>query len=78
MAVNLLKTEAIRGELDDNLKSRATYLYARTGDEELLPIIVKIGKSQKEDYFDSNLIEILDSYYAGDYESTIDKCKTYI
>lgn len=78
MAVNLLKTEAIRGELDDNLKSRATYLYARTDDEELLPIIVQIGKTKKEDYFDSNLIEILDSYYSGDYESTIAKCKAYI
>jgi len=78
MAVNLLKTEAIRGELSPELKSRATYLYARTSDEELIPIIVQITKSKSEGYYDENLIEILDSYYSGDYEATIDKCKAYI
>ena len=78
MAVNLLKTEAIRNELSTELKSRATYLYSRTGDEELLPIIVQIGKTKSEDYYDDSLIEILDCYYRGDYESTVEKCQTYI
>lgn len=78
MAVNLLKSEAIKGELSTNLKSRATYLYARTGDEELLPIIVQISRIKKEDYYDNSLIEILDCYYCGNYESTVEKCQAYL
>lgn len=78
MAVNLLKAEAIKNELSQELKSRAIYLYSKTDDEELTPIMIQLGKTKKSRYYDERLIEILDSYYGGHYEETLEKCKACI
>ncbi len=78
MAVNLLKAEAIKGDMSQELKSRALYLYSKTDDEELMPIMIQLGKTKKEHYYDERLINILDSYYGGHYEETLEKCKACI
>ena len=78
MAVNLLKAEAIKEELSVDLRNRAIYLYSKTEDDELMPIMVQIGKAKTEQYYDKRLIDILDSYYGGFYEETIEKCKACI
>ncbi len=78
MAVNLLKAETIKDELNQELKSRAIYLYSKTGDEELTPIMVQLGKAKNKAYYDERLIAILDSYYSGHYEETLKKCKACI
>lgn len=78
MAVNLLKAEAIKGNMSQELKSRAFYLYSKTEDEELTPIMIQMGKTKKAGYYDERLIEILDSYYGGHYEETLEKCKAFI
>ena len=78
MAVNLLKAEAIKGDMSQELKSRALYLYSKIEDEELTPIMVQLGKTKKEHYYDERLIEILDCYYGGHYEETLEKCKACI
>ena len=78
MAVSLLKAESVKGELSQELKSRAIYLYTKTGDEELTPIMIRLGKAKKEQYFNRQLIGILDSYYGGHYEETLEKCKACI
>lgn len=78
MAVYLLKAESIKDNLSQELKSRAIYLYAKTEDEELMPIMVKLGKTKKAHYYDERFIDILDSYYCGHYEETIQKCSVYI
>lgn len=78
MAVNLLKAEAIKGELSQELKSRAVYLYSKTEDEELIPVMVHFGKTKKKQYYDERLMAILDSYYAGLYEDTLQLCRDYI
>lgn len=78
MAVNLLKAEAIKAELSQELKSRAFYLYSKTDDEELIPLMVQLGKAKKEQYYDERLIAILDSYYGGRYEQTLQLCRDCI
>lgn len=78
MAVNLLKAESVKGELSQELKSRALYLYSKTDDEELVPVMVQLGKAKQKQYYDARLIDILDSYYGGHYEETLEKCKACI
>ncbi len=78
MAVNLLKAESVKGELSKDLKSRALYLYSKTDDKELVPILIQSGKAKNEQYYDERLISLLDSYYSGHYEETLEKCKAFI
>ena len=59
MAVNLLKAESVKGELSQELKSRALYLYSKTDDEELVPVMVQLGKAKQKQYYDARLIDIL-------------------
>lgn len=78
MAVSLLKAEAIKGELNQELKSRAIYLYSKTSDAELVPVMAQLSKVKTEGYYNNSLIAILDSYYGGHYEETLAKCKTTV
>lgn len=78
MAVSLLKAESIKGELSQELKSRAIYLYSKTNDAELMPIMAQLSKARTEEYYDNCLIAILDSYYSGHYEETLAKCKEIV
>ncbi len=78
MAVNLLKAETIKDKLSPELKSRAFYLYSKTEDEELTPIMIQLGKTRKALYYDEHLIDILDSYYSGHYKETLEKCKACV
>lgn len=78
MAVNLLKAEAIKGNLSSELKSRASYLYAKTGDDEIMPIMTQVTGAKNNAYYDESFIQILDCYYEGEYEETIEKCKAFI
>lgn len=78
MAVNLLKAESMKGELNMELKNRVSYLYSRTEDAELTPLIVQISKNKRGDYYDKDSMALLDSYYNGQYENTLELCKAYV
>lgn len=78
MAVNLLKAEAIKGPLTPELRNRAVYLYTKTGDDELTPVMVQLGKAGSGHYYDDRLMAVLDSYYAGRYAETVEECRAFI
>ena len=78
MAVNVIKASAVSGKMDDELMARARYLYSKTGDKELLPLIAKDSKRMKESYYNGSFIEVLDSFYAGDYKRAVELCRNHI
>lgn len=78
MAVNVLRASAVRDRLDKDLLSRARYLYSKIGDKELLPLIEHETRKHSEDYYDGSFIQILDSYYKGEYAQTINLCRQYV
>lgn len=78
MAVNVIKASAVCGKMDDELLARARYLYSKTSDKDLLPLLATDTKLKKANYYDDSLIEVLDSFYGGDYQRTVSLCREYI
>lgn len=78
MVINTLKSAAVTNCLDKDLQSRVRYLYSKTSDKELLPIIASCPQKMQTDYYDYSFIQILDNYYKGDYEETIELCRSYV
>lgn len=78
MAVNVLKATAVSGKLDKELLSRANYLYSKTADKELLPLFASDGRKMDASYYNAAFIAILDSYYSGDYNHTLDLCREFV
>lgn len=56
----------------------ALKLYRISEDCQLLPFLAYDQKDLPSQYFDSSFISILDSYYVGDYNAVIAKCKDYV
>lgn len=57
----------------------AVKLYRKVPDKMLAPLVAYSNKGVLKDaYYESAFIEILDSYYCGDYETCIHRCKKYI
>ena len=68
---------------DDNIDviiSRSQYLYKLTNDRALLPFICLKSKLlfNNDDYYDTRYVQIIDSYYKGNYSDVIIQCKAYI
>ena len=78
MAINVLRASAVTDRWDKDLLSRARFLYSKTNDKELLPLIIQRSYEHREDYYDEYFIQILDSYYEGKYAKTINLCRQYI
>lgn len=78
MSVNVLKATAVSGKLDKDLLSRANYLYSKTADKDLLPLLASDGRKMKMSYYNATFIAILDSYYSGDYQRTLDLCREFV
>lgn len=79
MAVNVLKASAVNGKLDDELLSRARYLYSKTSDRELLPLLATdVTRKLTEGYYNKAFIDILDSYNGGDYNLSKALCSSYV
>lgn len=77
--VQVLQSAFLKEEYNDIILSRAQYLYKLTSDLALLPFIyMKQPELVHDEYFDKKYIQIVDSYYKGDYYDVISKCKSYI
>lgn len=54
-------------------------IYALSGDRQLLPFFALDNRSLlPDDYFDSDFVAILDSYYTGQYATTAERCRSYL
>lgn len=71
--ISVIKS-AMAVSIDGNaLKSKANYLYKKTNDRALLPILVYTGLTPPTYYYNADYIKILDAYYSGNYQ----ECKEY-
>lgn len=76
---NVLKAMYLKESNRDFVYSRARYLHRKTGDKQLLPILVAYNpKGIPKEYIDLNYIKILDLYYSGLYEETINECLNFL
>ena len=77
--VQVLQAVFIKGGCDKVIYSRSQYLFRLTGDSFLRPFIyAKDIKSSEDEYFNEYYIQIIDSYYKGNYQDVINKCKAYV
>jgi hypothetical protein len=78
--LQVLQSSFIKEENIDIVISRSQYLYKLTNDSSLLPLICLKRNSSfyNDDYYDTKYIQIIDSYYQGNYSDVINQCKSYI
>lgn len=70
--VSVIKSAIIREPENKDFISKGLYLYNKTKDLSLLPIVSLLGKCV-ECYYNAQYVKMLDSYYSGEY----DNCKHY-
>ncbi|KAA6333005.1 hypothetical protein EZS27_018540 [termite gut metagenome] len=77
--IQVLQAAFIKGDCNDIVLSRSQNLFKLTNDSSLLPFVyIKQPELLHIDYFDIEYIQIIDSYYQGNYRDVISKCKAYI
>jgi len=77
--INVLKVLFLREENTDYVYSKARYIYNKTNDSTLLPILFAFNpKFKSHDYFESNYLRIIDLYYSGFFEDAIIECSKHI
>lgn len=79
LSIDLLKVLSLEKDTQDLAFSKALYLFRKTKDLNLLPLLVfrDISLVTKE-YIDIEYLKILDFYYTGKYNDAIEKIKSYI
>lgn len=78
MSILLIKTEILQKRADEITFHRARYLYSKTKDKDLLPVLAIGGIKLPVDYYNGGFVEILDLYYKGDYVDAIESCKVFL
>lgn len=67
--ISAIKSGLIINPNDEMLLSRAVYLYNKTQDKTLLPVIAYNGYKVPDDYYNDMFVSALNHYYSGDYSS---------
>lgn len=78
MVVNVLKSCLSANPYDRKILSRAKHIYSKTSDPNLTSCLVPHLKKLPESYISLPFINILDSYYAGDYDACIRLCTEFM
>ena len=78
--VNSLRASYIKRKADRHYITHiAHYIYQRTQDKYLLPLaLLEDSQVAAEEYYDTELIEILNHYYQGDFDRVLQLCRQYI
>ncbi len=77
--ISVLKVLFLNDENKNFIYSKARYIYRKTTDNSLLPILFGFNpKSQNKEYFDAEYLRILDLYYSGLFEDSILECSKYL
>lgn len=66
MIVSVIKSALIRTPDDKAILSKGCYLYGKTKDRALIPVMALAGRNV-DSYVNANVIKMLDSYYSGNY-----------
>lgn len=77
--INVLKSMFLIEEYQKFVYLKAIYIYRKTDDRSLLPLLFGFNSKFKDtNYFDLNYIKILNLYYSGLYQETINECSKYL
>lgn len=78
--LQVFQSNFVKGTYIKDIVSRSKYLYKLTNDSTLFPFLQldQHNCSIPNDYFDTKYIQIIDSYYQGNYKDVINICKNYI
>lgn len=66
--VSVIKSAIIKEPDNKDIISKGCYLYNKTKDRNLLSIVYLSGKTDDE-YYNSQYVRMIDSYYSGEYEA---------
>jgi hypothetical protein len=78
--IKVFQSTCVKENNLDVIFSRSQYLYKLTNDSSLIPFL-HLKQHQNlidNEYFDRNYIQIIDSYYKGNYHDVINRCKDFI
>lgn len=79
LLVLIIKTIILKDNTQSLLVSEiGHFLYKKTGDTELLPIVAFQKGKLPQDYYDREFVRALDYYYTGQYDKVIDLGREYI
>lgn len=79
LLVSILKTLYATQEKErEKVGAIAVSLYRITQDSQLLPFVAYAWKDLPYSYYDNKFVDLLDSYYTGDYKTTVKIGKDYI
>lgn len=78
--LQVFQSNFVKGTFIKDILSRSKYLYKLTNDNSLFPFLQLDLHNCiiADDYFDTKYIQIIDSYYQGNYQDVIIRCKDYI
>jgi hypothetical protein len=77
--IGVLKILFLKEENRNYVYSKARYIYRKTNDCTLLPILFGFNTNYiNQEYFDNDYLRILDLYYSGFYEDAILECSKYL
>ena len=65
--LSVIKAGTVSELGDLKIRSRAYYLYNKTHDESLIPLLFFSGKTPPPLYYSKEYVSVFDSYYAGDF-----------
>lgn len=75
--IQVIKSELVRNPNNNDIISKAIYIYKKTHDKHLNTIITLFGEKNKE-YYNKQYLNMLDSYYSGKYEECYNYAKNLI
>ena len=78
IVISVIKASLVHNINDDIIVSRGLYLYKKTNDKSLIPIIALNKEKMSSNYYNAHYMEIVDSFYQGYYEKCRDLSKSYL
>lgn len=79
LTIDILKLLALNNEKRDFVYKNARYIYRKTNDKYLLPLLYLNNlKTDLKEYYQEEYIRILDLYYTGLYEDAVLECTQYL
>lgn len=78
--VNILRASYVKRKGDKRYITHVAHsIYKRTDDKYLLPLAYLENKAvAKESYYDSEMIQIFDAYYTGNFDEVLQLCRIYV
>lgn len=78
IVISVIKASLVRDINDNLIISRGLYLYNKTNDKSLIPIVALNKEKMRDTYYDAHYMDIVDRFYQGDYVKCKELSKSYL